>query len=112
MVVPTSPDPPVKFAMPSCVLLLLLLQPSSPKWGWRLAVLFPIWPALVFALLVPLLPETPGSLMQRGQLAAARAALQEIRGPLVDVEEEFDNIMHAAGVEHGQGQVCAFGGGG
>jgi hypothetical protein len=53
--------------------------------------------------------------MQRGQLAAARAALQEIRGPLVDVEEEFDNIMHAAGVEHGQGQVClgvGVGGGG
>jgi len=44
--------------------------------------------------------------MQRGQLAAARAALQEIRGPLVDVDDEFQHIMEAAGVEHGKGQVC------
>lgn len=34
-------------------------QPTSPKWGWRLAVLFPIWPAMVIMMLVPLLPETP-----------------------------------------------------
>jgi hypothetical protein len=27
------------------LLLLQLLQPSSPVWGWRLAVLFPIWPS-------------------------------------------------------------------
>lgn len=43
--------------------------------------------------------------MQRGQLAEARAALQEIRGPLVDVEEEFANILEAAGIEDGRGQV-------
>jgi hypothetical protein len=66
-----------------------------------------VWPALVALFLVPLLPETPNSLMQRGQMAAARAALQEIRGPLVSVEEEFQGILAAAGIKDGQKQVRA-----
>jgi hypothetical protein len=55
-------------------------------------------PGLVVMLLVPLIPETPNSLIQRGQLDAGRTALQEIRGQLYSVDNEFSGILKAAGI--------------
>lgn len=50
------------------------------------------------------IPETPSSLIQRGQLQAGRAALRAIRGPLQpasELDREFNSILAAAGIsEH------------
>jgi hypothetical protein len=51
-------------------------------------------------MLVPLIPETPNSLIQRGELDAGRAALQEIRGQLYNVDNEFNGILKAAGISN------------
>lgn len=44
------------------------------------------------------LPETPASLIQAGRLAEGRYTLQQIRGRLVNVDQEFDQILKAAEV--------------
>jgi hypothetical protein len=51
-------------------------------------------------MLVPLIPETPNSLIQRGQWDAGRAALQEVRGQMYNVDDEFVGILKAAGISH------------
>jgi hypothetical protein len=57
-------------------------------------------------MLVPLIPETPNSLIQRGQLDAGRAALQEIRGQLYNVDNEFNCILKAAGISNTTKVCC------
>lgn len=51
-------------------------------------------------MLVPWIPETPNSLIQRGKLEAGRAALQDIRGQMHDVDDEFAAILKAAGIQN------------
>lgn len=76
-----------------------MTSPAFPvDWGWRFVLLFPIWPAAVMLFLLPWIPESPNSLIQRGELERGRRALQRIRGPLYRVDKEFDEILAAAGV--------------
>ncbi|KAJ3670694.1 hypothetical protein LUZ60_008120 [Juncus effusus] len=70
------------------------------RWGWRLSLGLAAAPALVVFLGALFNPDTPSSLVQRGRLEEARAALQRIRGSDVDVKTEMHEIIQA--VEHAQ----------
>jgi MFS transporter, SP family, sugar:H+ symporter len=65
--------------------------------GWRLFVAMSAWPAVVLFILVVWMPDTPNSLVQRGQLAEARDVLGHVRGPFHDLDQELVDIWHAAG---------------
>ncbi|KAF6263944.1 hypothetical protein COO60DRAFT_310678 [Scenedesmus sp. NREL 46B-D3] len=77
-------------------LLTYGLDLEQRSWQWRLVPIFGIWPALVTAVLLLLLPETPSSLLQRGKLAEARIALQRLRGMLQNTEQEYADILKAS----------------
>ncbi|XP_025801671.1 sugar transport protein MST5-like [Panicum hallii] len=64
-------------------------------WGWRIAVAFGAVPAGVIALGSLAIPDTPTSLIQRGDTATARKTLAQIRG-VGDVREEFDDLSTAS----------------
>lgn len=64
-------------------------------WGWRLSLGGAVVPALVILVGALVLPDTPNSLIERGQRDQARAKLQRIRG-VDDVEEEFDDLVKAS----------------
>jgi sugar porter (SP) family MFS transporter len=64
-------------------------------WGWRIAVAFGSVPAGVIALGSLAIPDTPTSLIQRGDTATARKTLLQIRG-VGDVREEFDDLSAAS----------------
>ncbi|CAL4971270.1 unnamed protein product [Urochloa decumbens] len=64
-------------------------------WGWRVAVAFGAVPAGVIALGALAIPDTPTSLIQRGDTATARKTLLQIRG-VGDVREEFDDLATAS----------------
>ncbi|XP_034579416.2 sugar transport protein MST6 [Setaria viridis] len=64
-------------------------------WGWRIAVAFGSVPAGVIALGALAIPDTPTSLIQRGDTATARKTLLQIRG-VGDVREEFDDLSAAS----------------
>eukprot|EP00775_Hariotina_reticulata_P007044 gene7044-7258_t len=75
------------------------LYQESGDWGWRVTVLFVLWPATAAMMMVPFILETPNSLIQRGQFEAGRAALQEIRGPSCDdrlMAAEYNSILKAS----------------
>lgn len=40
-----------------------------------------------------LIPDTPSSLVERGQLDQARHALRKVRGPTADVEPELEHLI-------------------
>eukprot|EP00775_Hariotina_reticulata_P007045 gene7045-7259_t len=42
-----------------------LSSQESGDWGWRVTVLFVLWPATAAMMMVPFIPETPNSLIQR-----------------------------------------------
>ena len=64
-------------------------------WGWRIAVAFGAIPAAVIALGALVIPDTPTSLIVRGDTATARKTLLQIRG-VGDVREEFDDLSAAS----------------
>ncbi|KAJ1277981.1 hypothetical protein BS78_04G044900 [Paspalum vaginatum] len=64
-------------------------------WGWRIAVAFGAIPAAVIALGALVIPDTPTSLIERGDTATARKTLLQIRG-VGDVREEFDDLSTAS----------------
>nr|CAB3445671.1 unnamed protein product [Digitaria exilis] len=64
-------------------------------WGWRVAVAFGAVPAGVIALGALAIPDSPTSLIQRGDTATARKTLAQIRG-VGDVREEFDDLSTAS----------------
>ncbi|KAH7545907.1 hypothetical protein FEM48_Zijuj01G0143900 [Ziziphus jujuba var. spinosa] len=64
-------------------------------WGWRLSLGGAMVPALIIAIGSLVLPDTPNSLIERGQNDEARAKLQRIRG-LDDVQEELDDLVKAS----------------
>ena len=64
-------------------------------WGWRIAVAFGAVPAGVIALGSLAIPDTPTSLIQRGDTATARKTLAQIRG-MGDVREEMDDVSAAS----------------
>ncbi|KAL1560158.1 Transcription factor stp1 [Salvia divinorum] len=64
-------------------------------WGWRLSLGGAMVPALIITVGSLVLPETPNSLIERGQQDKARAELRKIRG-VSDVEEEFTDLVAAS----------------
>ena len=56
--------------------------------------------AFALVCIVPFIPETPASLVQRGRLDEGLQALRELRGPLVSeaaLSDEFGQLLLAAG---------------
>ncbi|PON70922.1 Sugar/inositol transporter [Parasponia andersonii] len=72
-------------------------------WGWRLSLGGALVPALIITVGSLVLPDTPNSMIERGQRDEARAKLQRVRG-IADVDEEFNDLVAAseasAQVEH------------
>ncbi|AQK60515.1 Sugar carrier protein C [Zea mays] len=72
-----------------------LASKVSGGWGWRIPVTFGAIPAAVIALGALAIPDTPASLVERGDTATARKTLSQIRG-VGDVREEFDDLAAAS----------------
>lgn len=66
-----------------------------PSWGWRISVGLAAIPGAVIFIGAFFVSDTPSSLVMRGHIDQARAALQRIRGPHADVEIELKDIVHA-----------------
>ncbi|CAL5031707.1 unnamed protein product [Urochloa decumbens] len=66
-----------------------------PGWGWRVSLGLAAVPATIVVLGALLVPDTPSSLVMRGEADSARASLQRLRGPGADTEAEFKDIVRA-----------------
>ncbi|KAK8501871.1 hypothetical protein V6N13_023345 [Hibiscus sabdariffa] len=64
-------------------------------WGWRLSLGGAMVPALIITVGSLVLPDTPNSLIERGQTEDAKANLRRIRG-VEDVDEEFKDLVAAS----------------
>jgi sugar porter (SP) family MFS transporter len=64
-------------------------------WGWRLSLGGAVVPALIITIGSLILPDTPNSLIERGQHDEAKAKLRRIRG-VEEVEEEFNDLVVAS----------------
>lgn len=65
------------------------------SWGWRLSLGLAAVPALMLMVGCLFVPETPNSLVERGQHEKARRNLEKIRG-IANVDVEFEDIQEAA----------------
>lgn len=63
--------------------------------GWRLSLGGAAVPAAVVVIGSLALPETPNSMIERGQHQEGRALLQRLRG-VADVDEEFNDLVSAS----------------
>ncbi|TKW04745.1 hypothetical protein SEVIR_7G129000v4 [Setaria viridis] len=66
-----------------------------PTWGWRLSLGLAAAPAAVILAGALLIPDTPSSLIVRGRVEEARAALRRVRGPKADVDPELEDVARA-----------------
>ncbi|KAL9418409.1 hypothetical protein AB3S75_041259 [Citrus x aurantiifolia] len=77
-------------------------------WGWRLSLGGAMVPALIITIGSLVLPDTPNSMIERGQRDEAREKLRKIRG-VNDVDEEFNDLVAASEaskqVEHPWGNL-------
>ncbi|CAN4092080.1 unnamed protein product [Withania somnifera] len=64
-------------------------------WGWRLSLGGAMVPALIITVGSLLLPETPNSMIERGNNEEAKTKLRRIRG-IDDVDEEFNDLIAAS----------------
>ncbi|KAM7255363.1 hypothetical protein ACFE04_020604 [Oxalis oulophora] len=64
-------------------------------WGWRLSLGGAVVPALIITIGSLCLPDTPNSLIERGNHDEAKAKLRRIRG-VDDVDEEFVDLVNAS----------------
>ncbi|KAL0285532.1 UNVERIFIED_CONTAM: Sugar carrier protein C [Sesamum calycinum] len=64
-------------------------------WGWRLSLGGAMVPALIITVGSLILPETPNSMIERGNQEEARTKLKRIRG-IADVDEEFNDLVAAS----------------
>lgn len=64
-------------------------------WGWRLSLGGAMVPALIITVGSLLLPDTPNSMIERGDHDGARKKLQRVRG-IDDVDEEFNDLVAAS----------------
>ncbi|GMH19503.1 hypothetical protein Nepgr_021344 [Nepenthes gracilis] len=64
-------------------------------WGWRLSLGGAMVPATIVTVGALLLPDTPNSLIERGNHEEAEAMLKRIRG-VNDVQEEFNDLVAAS----------------
>ena len=65
------------------------------NWGWRLSLGLAAVPAGIITLGSIWLPDTPNSMIERGQVVKARAMLEKIRGT-TEIHAEFDDMMEAS----------------
>ncbi|GAB4831093.1 Transcription factor stp1 [Ancistrocladus abbreviatus] len=65
------------------------------NWGWRLSLGGAMVPALIITVGSLLLPDTPNSLIERGNHEEAIAKLKRIRG-MDDVGEEYNDLVAAS----------------
>ncbi|KAF6256200.1 general substrate transporter, partial [Scenedesmus sp. NREL 46B-D3] len=68
-----------------------------PAWGWRLSLAMGAVPSLILFFGSTLLPDTPNSLVQRGQQEEGCKVLQKIRGT-DNIDAEYDDIVEAVRV--------------
>ncbi|RVX08519.1 Sugar transport protein 1 [Vitis vinifera] len=73
----------------------LLLCKDQGGWGWRLSLGGAVVPALIITVGSLVLPDTPNSMIERGQHEGAKTKLRRIRG-VDDVEEEFNDLVVAS----------------
>ena len=64
-------------------------------WGWRLSLGGAMVPALIITIGSLILPDTPNSMIERGEHEKARAQLQKVRG-VEDIDEEFNDLVAAS----------------
>jgi sugar porter (SP) family MFS transporter len=64
-------------------------------WGWRLSLGGAIVPALIITVGSLILPETPNSMIERGQHEEAKTKLRRIRG-VEDIEDEYSDLVAAS----------------
>ncbi|KAI5084485.1 hypothetical protein GOP47_0000654 [Adiantum capillus-veneris] len=64
-------------------------------WGWRLSLGLAAIPAAIMTLGSALLPDTPNSMIERGEHENGRTMLRKIRG-VDDVDAEYDDIVQAS----------------
>lgn len=64
-------------------------------WGWRLSLGGAMVPALIITVGSMILPDTPNSMIERGQHDEAREKLRKVRG-VNDVDEEFNDLVAAS----------------
>ncbi|KAG6549409.1 hypothetical protein Mapa_009128 [Marchantia paleacea] len=69
------------------------------RWGWRLSLGLAAAPAFTLTLGALFLPETPNSLMERGQLARGRKNLERIRG-VQNVDMEYEDLVEASRISN------------
>ncbi|KAE8727375.1 Sugar transport protein 4 [Hibiscus syriacus] len=63
-------------------------------WGWRLSLGLAVVPAVVMTIGSYVLPDTPNSILERGQTDKARQMLQKLRGTQ-HVDAEFQELVDA-----------------
>ena len=64
-------------------------------WGWRLSLGLAAVPGVIITIGGLMLPNTPNSMIERGQREEAKAHLQKIRG-VQDVNEEYNDLVKAS----------------
>ncbi|KAI6704926.1 hypothetical protein NL676_007888 [Syzygium grande] len=64
-------------------------------WGWRLSLGGAVVPALIVTIGSLVLPDTPNSMIERGDHEKAKAELKRIRG-IENVDEEFNDLIAAS----------------
>ncbi|XVF44566.1 hypothetical protein PTKIN_Ptkin02bG0135200 [Pterospermum kingtungense] len=63
-------------------------------WGWRLSLALAAVPAIVMTVGSFMLPDTPNSILERGNPEKARKMLQKVRGSQ-HIDEEFQDLVDA-----------------
>ncbi|XP_048324104.1 sugar transport protein 10 [Ziziphus jujuba] len=63
-------------------------------WGWRLSLALAAVPAVMMTIGSIFLPDTPNSILERGNIEEARKMLKKIRGT-ENVDEEFHDLIEA-----------------
>ncbi|KAI5582201.1 hypothetical protein BDE02_07G069400 [Populus trichocarpa] len=64
-------------------------------WGWRISLGLAAAPAILFTIGSLFLPDTPNSILERGNHEKAKKMLQKIRGTN-NVDEEFQDLVDAS----------------
>ena len=64
-------------------------------WGWRVSLGLAAVPAMIMTVGSALLPDTPNSMIERGEREKGKQMLQKIRG-IQDVSMEYDDIVQAS----------------
>nr|GMC64148.1 sugar transport protein 12-like [Ipomoea batatas] len=65
------------------------------QWGWRLSLGGAVVPALIITVGSFFLPDTPNSMIERGNHGEAKSRLRRIRG-VDNVDEEFNDLVAAS----------------